>query len=72
MVAKFCTGSSFLLEIHIFHCQYVKFCNATHEKVHLDLFQSFVKIKLNAHNELPKKFVNKFCSPCFCTFDHLN
>ena len=51
------TGSSFLLKIHInFYYQYAKFGNAAYEKVHLDLLQSFLKIKLQAHNQLSKKF----------------
>ena len=49
------TGS-FWVEIHIvFYCQYVEFCIAAYEKVHLDLHQSFFKIKLKAHSQLSKK-----------------
>ena len=44
---------AFLVEIHIiFYCQYAKFRNAVYEKVHLDLLQSFLKIKLKAHSQL--------------------
>ena len=58
---------AFLVEIHIiFYCQYAKFRNAAYEKVHLDLLQNFFKIKLKAHSQLSKKFVDKFCSPSFC------
>ena len=43
----------FLVEIHIiFYCQYAKFRNARYEKVHLDLLQSFFKMKLKAHSQL--------------------
>ena len=67
------TGSSFLLKIHInFYYQYVKFRNAAFEKVHLDLLQSFSKIKLNTHIQLSKKFMDKFCSLTFCAFSHLS
>ena len=63
---QFGTGR-FLLEIHIvFYCQYAKFRNAAYEKGHLDLLQSFFKIKLKAHSQLSKKYVDKFCSPFFC------
>ena len=63
---QFDTGS-FLLEIHIvFYCQYAKFRIAAYEKVHLDLLQSFFKIKLKAHSQLSEKCVDKFCSPSFC------
>ena len=67
------TGSSFLLKIHInFYYQYAKFRNAAYEKVHFDLLQSFLIIKLKAHSQLSKKFVHKFFSPSFCAFNHLN
>ena len=60
---------AFLVEIHIiFYCQYAKFRNAAYEKVHLDLLQNFFKIKLKAHSQLSKKFVDKFCSPSFLCF----
>ena len=50
-ILQFDTGSSFLLKIHIiFYCQYAKFRNAAYEKFHLDLLQSFLKIKLRAHS----------------------
>ena len=56
---------AFLVEIHIiFYCQYAKFRNAAYEKVHLDLLQSFFKIKIKAHSQLSKKCVNKLRSPC--------
>ena len=42
------------------------------QKVHLDLLQTFLKIKLKAHSQLSKKFVDKFCYPSFCAFSHLN
>ena len=58
---------AFLVEIHIiFYCQYAKFRNAAYEKVHLDLLQSFFKIKIKAHSQLSKKCVDKFCSSSFC------
>ena len=72
-ILQFDTGSSFLSKIHtFFYCQYAEFRNAAYEKVHLDLPQSFLKIKLNASSQLSKKSVDKFCSPSFCTFNHLN
>ena len=72
-ILHFDTGTSFLLKIHInFYYQYAKFRNAAFEKVHLDLLQSFLKIKLKAHSQLSKKFVDKFCNPSFCVFNHLN
>ena len=46
--------------------------NAVYGKVNLDLLQSSLKIKLKAHSELSKKFVDKFCSPYFCAFNYLN
>ena len=49
----------------IVYCQCAKFGNYAYEKVHLDLLQSFFKIKLKVHSQLSKKFVNKFCSPSF-------
>ena len=49
-----------------------KFRNAAYEKFHLDLLQSFIKINPKAHSQLPKKIVDKFCSPSFCAFNHLN
>ena len=65
-IMQFDTGSSFLLKIRTnFHYQHAKLRNATYEKVHLDLLQFFLKIKLNAHSQLPKDIVNKFCNPCF-------
>ena len=72
-IQQFDTGNSLLLKIHT-NCyyQYAKFRNATHEKVHLDLLQSFLKIKLTAHIQFSKKFVDKFYSPSFCAFSHLN
>ena len=72
-ILQFDTGSSFLLKIRKnFYYQHAKFRNAAYEKVHLDLLQSFLKIKLKAHSQFSKKFVDKFCSPSFCTFNHLN
>ena len=65
MTAKFCNLilEAFLLKIPIiFLCQYAKFSNAAYKNVHLDLIQSFLKIKLKAHIQLSKKFVNKLCS----------
>ena len=67
---QFDTGSSFLLKIHIFYYQYAKFRNAAYEKVHLDLLQIFLKIKLKTHSKLSKKFVDKFCSDCNWTRTH--
>ena len=49
----------------IVYCQCAKFGNSAYEKVHLDLLQSFFKVKLKVHSQLSKKFVNKFCSPSF-------
>ena len=52
-ILQFDTGSSFLVKIHIiFYCQYAKLRNAVYEKVHLDLLQNFLKIKLKAHSQL--------------------
>ena len=66
-ILQFDTGSSFLLKIHvIFYCQYAKFRKAAYKKVHLELLQSFFKIKLKVLSKLSKKFVNKFCSPYSC------
>ena len=56
---------AFLVEIHMFYCQYAKVRNAAYEKVHLDLLQSFFKIKIKAHSQLSKKCVDKFCSASF-------
>ena len=48
---QFDTGGSFLLKIHIiFYLQYAKFRSAANEKVHLDLLQSFLKIKPKTHS----------------------
>ena len=72
-ILQFDTGSSLLLKIHTdFNYQYAKFRNAAYKKVHLDLLQSFLKIKLKTNSQLSKKFVNKFCSLSFCAFNHLN
>ena len=50
-ILQFDTGSSFLLKIHIrFYYQYAKFRNAAYEKVHLDLLQIFLKIKLKTYS----------------------
>ena len=60
MVVKlqFETGSSFLQKIHKnFYYQYAIFRNAAYENVHLDLLQSFLKIKLKTHSQLFKKFL---------------
>ena len=66
-ILQFDTGSSFLITIHIvYYCQYAKFRNAPYENVHLNLLQGFLKIKLMAHSQLSKKFVDKFRSPSFC------
>ena len=66
-------GSFFLLKFHIiFYYQYAKFRIAAHEKVHLNLLQSFLKIKLKAHSQLSKNCVDKSCSPSFCALNHLN
>ena len=46
-ILQFDTESSFLLKIHTnFYHQYAKFRNAAYEKVHLDLFESVLKIKV--------------------------
>ena len=72
-IQQFDTGSSFLVRIHInFYYRYGKFGNTAYEKVHLDLLQSFLKFKLKAYSQLSKKVVDKFCSPSFCAFIHLN
>ena len=48
---QFDTRGSFLLKIHIIFClQYAKFRSAAYEKVHLDLLQSFLKIKPKTHS----------------------
>ena len=71
-ILQFDTGGSFLTKIHInFYCQYAKFRNAAYENIHLDLPQSFLKIKLKAPRQLSKKFMNKFCSPSFCAFNYM-
>ena len=58
--------------IHIiFYYQDANFRNATYEKVHLDFFQSFLKIKLKSHSQFSKKFVDKLCSPSFYVLNHL-
>ena len=63
-ILQFDAGISFLLKVHvIFYFQYAKFRNAAYEKVHLDLLQSFFKIKLQVLSQLSKKCVDKFCSP---------
>ena len=60
-ILQFDTENSFLMKIHmIFYCQYAKFRNPVYEKVHLDLFQSFLKITLKGYSQLSKKFVDKF------------
>ena len=69
MAANFCNLilEAFSVEILIiFYCQCAKFRNAEYEKVYLDLFQCFFKIKLKTHSQFSKKFVDKFCSPSFC------
>ena len=72
-IQQFYTGSCFLLKVHrSFYYQYAKFRNAAYEKVHLDLLQRFLKTKLTAHIGLSKKIANKFHSPSFCAFSHLN
>ena len=63
------TGSSLLLRFHInFYYQYAKFRNAAYEIVYLDSFQ----VKLKAHSQLSKKFVDSFRSLSFCAFNHLS
>ena len=58
-ILQFDTGSSFLPKIHInFYYQYVKFRNAAYEKVHLELLQSFLKIKLKAQSQLSNSLKN--------------
>ena len=66
-IVQFDTGSSFFLKIHvIFYYQYVEFRIAAYKMVHLDLIQSFLKIKLKGHSQLAKKFVFKFfCNSFF-------
>ena len=65
-ILQFDNGSSLLSKIHIIcYCQHAKFRNAAYEKVHLDLLQSFLKIKLKAHGQFSKNFVDKLCSPLF-------
>ena len=75
MASKFCNLilEAFLMEIHIiFYCQQAKFRNAAYEKVHVDLLQSFLKIKLKAHNQLSKNIADKFFSSSFFAFNDLN
>ena len=65
-ILQFDTGGSFLTKIHInFYCQYAKFRNAAYENIHLDLPQSFLKIKLKAPRQLSKKFVKNSVVPLF-------
>ena len=72
-ILQFDTRNSILRKIYIiFYCQQAKFPNAAHEKVHLDLLKSLLKIKLNAHSQLSKKFVDKLYSPSFFAVNHLN
>ena len=57
-ILQFDSGSSFLLKIHKNFCyQYVKFRNAVYKKVHLDLLQRFLKIKLIV-NSLKNLWIN--------------
>ena len=59
-------GSSFLLKIHMNFCyQYAKLRSATYEKIHLDLLQSFPKMKLKVHSQLSKKIVENSVVPLF-------
>ena len=51
---------------------YVKFRDAAYEKIYLDLLESSLKIKLKAHSQFSKKFVDKFWSPSLSAFNHLN
>ena len=52
-ILQFDTRSSFLVKIYIiFYCQYAEFRNAAYQKIHLDLLQSFLKIKLKPHSQL--------------------
>ena len=68
-VPQFDTGGSFLLKIHIiFYSKYAKFTNTAYEKVHLNLRQSFLKIKLKGLSQYSKTFLDKFCSPTLCAF----
>ena len=68
-ILQFDNESNFLAKIHIFfYWKYAKFHNAAYEKVYLNLLQSFLKINLNTHRQLSKKFVDKFCSPSFGAF----
>ena len=68
-ILQFDNESNFLAKINIFfYWQYSKFRNAAYEKVYLNLYQSFLKIKLKTHSQFSKKFVDKFCSPSFGAF----
>ena len=52
-ILQFDTRSSFLVKIYIiFYCQYAEFRNAAYQKIHLNLLQSFLKIKLKPHSQL--------------------
>ena len=71
MAPKFCNlilEALFTEDSHKLLLPISKFRYAAYEKFHLDLLQSFIKIKLKAHSQLPKKFVDKFCSPSFLRF----
>ena len=49
-ILQFDNGTYFLLKIHINF--YYRFCDAAYEKVHLDLLQSFLKIRIKTHSYL--------------------
>ena len=36
------------------------------------LTPKFSQNLVKTHSQLSKRFVDKFCSPCFCAFNHLN
>ena len=71
-ILPFDAGSSLLFKIYIIsYCQYAKFHNVVYEKVHLDLLQSFLKIKLKADSQLSKNLWISSVVPSFCAFNHL-
>ena len=71
-ILQFDTGSSFLINSHSLLLAICEIPQCAYEKVHVDLLQSFLKIKLKAHSQLSENFLDKFCSSSFCAFNHLN
>ena len=66
-ILQFDTESSFLPRFLInFYYQYAKIRNAAYGKVHLDLLQSFLKIKLKTYSQPCKNIVDRVHSSSFC------